>query len=84
MKRQVFLEIGSCLCLRPRPLSQRGQRTGKITATLTILINLWHGITCSYLPAMAAQSAAYLLSPFAGREMIPASENAPTANTATI
>ena len=83
MKRQVFLEIGSCLCLRPRPRSQRGQRIGKITTTLTILINLWHGITCSYLPAMAAPSAARLLSPFAGCEIIPASESAPTANTAT-
>lgn len=63
------MEIGSCIWLRPCPLSKWRQRIGKITTTLTIPINLWHGIIRSYLPATTASSATRLLSSFAAMEL---------------
>lgn len=83
MKQQVFLETGSCVWLMLCPLWKWGQRTGKITTTLTSPINLWHGITCSYLLATAPQSATCLLSSFAGHQITLASENASTNIAAT-
>lgn len=59
-----------------------GTKDWKITTALTFPINLWHGITCFYLPTTAAQPATCLLSSFAGHRITLVSENAPRANIA--